>query len=77
MSELSDFYDVKISQDTICEKDRNNITNMLMKNEETSNNQNDKPFFNNNNNNQCFFLFLVVFTSVTISICLYFFLITK
>jgi hypothetical protein len=73
MSESSEFYDIKISQDTICEKDRNNITNMLMKNEETSN-----PFFNNNNNNnQCLFIFFVVFTSLTISICLYFFLITK
>ena len=32
MRESNEFYDVKISQEIISEKDKNNLTNMLMKN---------------------------------------------
>jgi hypothetical protein len=41
MRESSEFYDVQISQEIISEKDKNNLTNMLMKTEETSNKQCD------------------------------------
>jgi hypothetical protein len=41
MRESNEFYDVKISQDIISEKERNIITNNLMKNENVSYKQSD------------------------------------
>ena len=65
MRESSEFYDVKISQEIISEKDKNNLTNMLMKNEETSDKQSDtKPWYNSN----CFFVsVLLLFTTIAIA----------
>ena len=72
MSESSEFYDVKISQDIISEKERNIITNSLIKNEE--NNINDKQGDNNRKwyNNKYFLFSALLFTSIVISTCIYF-----
>ena len=72
MSESSEFYDVKISQDIISEKERNIITNSLIKNEE--NNINDKQSDNNRKwyNNTYFLFSALLFTSIVISTCIYF-----
>jgi hypothetical protein len=71
MSESSEFYDVKISQDIISEKERNIITNSLIKNEE--NNINDKQSDNNRKwyNNTYFLFSALLFTSIVISTCIY------
>lgn len=76
MSESSEFYDVKISQDIISEKERNIITNSLIKNEENNINdkQNDKQSDNNRKwyNNKYFLFSALLFTSIVISTCIYF-----
>ena len=62
MRESNEFYDVKISQDIISEKERNIITNNLMKNENISSNQSD---------NKCFFLSALILTSIVLATGLY------
>jgi hypothetical protein len=68
MSESSEFYDVKISQDIISERDKNNLTNMLMKNEETSNKQceNDRC-----DDNQRFYAFVLLLLIISIASGIY------
>jgi hypothetical protein len=68
MSDTNDFYDIKISQDIISEKEKNIITDSLMKNEETINKQSDiKHWYNN----KCFFFSALVLSSMVISTGIY------
>jgi len=68
MSEHSDeFYDVNISKEIISEKEKNTITNMLMKNQNISNKQNDNYWYNN----KCFFFSALILSSMVISIGIY------
>ena len=62
MRETDEFYDVKISQDIINEKDRNIITDSLMKNEETN-----KHWYNN----KCFFVSALLLSSTVIATGIY------
>ena len=62
MRDSNEFYDVKISHDIISEKERNIITNNLMKNENISSNQSD---------NKCFFLSALILTSIVLATGLY------
>jgi hypothetical protein len=57
MSESNEFYDVKISQDIISEKEKNDITNRLIKNEKTIS---DSNYWYHN---KCFFLSALIFSS--------------
>lgn len=69
MSDSSnEFYDIKISQDVISEKDRNNITNMLMKNEKI---RSDSIYHINQPGNKCFFFSALILSSIVISISIY------
>jgi hypothetical protein len=68
MSEHSDeFYDVNISKEIISEKEKNTITNMLMKNQNISNKQNDNHWYNN----KCFFFSALILSSMVISTGIY------
>jgi hypothetical protein len=66
MRESNEFYDVKISQDIISEKDRNIIMNSLIKNEEK--NINDDKL---NDRNMCFLFLALLLISTVISIAIY------
>jgi len=66
MRESNEFYDVKISQDIISEKERNIITNSLIKNQEKSIND-DKQ----NDRNMCFLFSVLLLVSTVISIVIY------
>jgi hypothetical protein len=70
MNESNEFYDVKISQDIINEKEKNIITNRLIKNEEMRSNsiQSDT---NRWCNNKCFFLSALIFSSTAIATGVY------
>jgi len=60
----NEFYDIKISQEVISEKEKNDITNMLMKNEQM---RSDSIHSDNNRwcNNKCFFLSaLILLTTI-------------
>ena len=65
MTDSNEFYDVKISQDIINEKERNIITDSLMKNEETN--------YKNWYNNKCFFILALLLSSTVIAIGIYMF----
>jgi sensor c-di-GMP phosphodiesterase-like protein len=72
----NEFYDVKISQDIINEKERNVITNTLIKNEEMRSNsihsdskQSDSKHWYNN---KCFFVSALIVISAA---CIYMFII--
>jgi len=66
MRESNEFYDVKISQDIISEKERNIIMNSLIKNEEKNIND-DKQ-----NDRNLWFLFLaLLLISTVVSILIY------
>lgn len=68
MRETDEFYDVKISQDIINEKERNIITDSLMKNEETNDKQsNSKKWYNN----KCFFVSALLLSSTVIATGIY------
>lgn len=68
MRETDEFYDVKISQDIINEKERNIITDSLMKNEETNNKQsNSKKWYTN----KCFFVSALLLSSTVIATGIY------
>lgn len=63
MTDSNDFYDIKISQDIINEKERNIITDSLMKNEEN----NDKKWYTN----KCFFVSALLLSSTVIATGIY------
>jgi hypothetical protein len=65
MTDSNEFYDVKISQDIINEKERNIITDSLMKNEETN--------YKNWYNNKCFFILALLLSSTVIATGIYMF----
>lgn len=68
MRESNEFYDVKISQDIISEKERNIITNNLMKNENVSSKQSDSKYWYDN---KCFFLSALILTSTVLATGIY------
>ena len=68
MRESIEFYDVKISQDIISEKERNIITNNLMKNENVSDKQSDSKHWYDN---KCFFLSALILTSTVLATGIY------
>jgi hypothetical protein len=63
MRETDEFYDVNISRDIINEKERNVITDSLMKNEDLDN----KKWYNN----KCFFASALVLSSTLIACGIY------
>ena len=73
MRESIEFYDVKISQDIISEKERNIITNNLMKNENVSDKQSDSKQSDSKHwyDNKCFFLSALILTSTVLATGLY------
>ncbi len=69
MRNSNEFYDVKISQDIISEKERNIIRNNLMKDENVSDSkQSDSK---NWYDNKCFFLSALILTSTVLATGLY------
>ena len=69
MRESNEFYDVKISQDIISEKERNIITNNLMKNEnESDSKQSDSKHWYDN---KCCFLSALILTSTVLATSIY------
>ena len=79
MRSSSEFYDVKISQDIISEKERNIITNNLMKDENVSDGkqsdgkQSDGKQSDGKHwyDNKCFFLSALILTSTVLATGLY------
>jgi hypothetical protein len=83
MRESNEFYDVKISQDIISEKERNIITNNLMKNENVSDKQSEckqseckqgdskQSECKHWHDNKCFFLSVLILTSTILATCAY------
>ena len=73
MRSSSEFYDVKISQDIISEKERNIITNNLMKNENISSKQSDSKQSEGKYwyDNKCFFLSALILTSTVLATGIY------
>lgn len=73
MRESNEFYDVKISQDIISEKERNIITNNLMKNENVSDKQSDSKQSESKHwyDNKCFFLSALILTSTLLATGIY------
>jgi hypothetical protein len=80
MSEPNEFYDVKISRDITNEKERNIITNTLIKNEEMRSNSihsdnSDSVYHINQPGNKCFFFFSLLLSSTLIATGIYMFFI--
>ena len=79
MSEHSnEFYDVKISRDITNEKERNVITNTLIKNEEMRSNSihsdnSDSVYHINQPGNKCLFVVAVIFGIAISAVCIYVF----
>ena len=77
MSDSSnEFYDIKISQDVISEKERNNITNMLMKNEKIRSDSihsdnSDSIYHINQPGNKCLFFLAFIISTTIIATCIY------
>ena len=77
MSEHSnEFYDVKISRDITNEKERNVITNTLIKNEEMRSNSihsdnSDNVYHINQPGNKCLFTAAVIFGIAISAVCIY------
>ena len=76
----NEFYDVKISQDIINEKERNVITNTLIKNEEMRNNSihsdnSDSIYHINQHGNKCLFTLAVILSIAISAACIYMFII--
>ena len=74
----NEFYDVKISQDIINEKERNVITNTLIKNEEMRSNSihsdnSDSVYHINQPGNKCLFVVAVIFGIAISAVCIYVF----
>jgi hypothetical protein len=70
MSDTNEFYDVKISQDIISEKEKNDITNRLMKNEKKNSHskESDSKLWYNN---KCFVLSALILSSTVIATGVY------
>lgn len=81
MSEHSnEFYDVKISRDITNEKERNVITNTLIKNEEMRSNSihsdnSDNVYHINQPGNKCLFALAVILAIAISAVCIYVFFI--
>jgi len=81
MSEHSnEFYDVKISRDITNEKERNVITNTLIKNEEMRSNSihsdnSDSVYHINQPGNKCLFVLAVILAIAISAVCIYVFFI--
>jgi hypothetical protein len=81
MSENSnEFYDVKISRDITNEKERNVITNTLIKNEEMRSNSihsdnSDNIYHINQPGNKCLFALAVILSIAVSAVCIYVFFI--
>ena len=81
MSENSnEFYDVKISRDITNEKERNVITNTLIKNEEMRSNSihsdnSDSIYHINRSGNKCLFALAVILAIAISAACIYVFFI--
>lgn len=79
MSDSSnEFYDVKISQDIINEKERNIITNTLIKNEEMRSNSihsdnSDNVYHINQPGNKCLFSLALILGIAISAVCIYVF----
>lgn len=77
MSDSSnEFYDIKISRDIINEKERNLITNTLIKNEEMRSNSihsdnSDSIYHINQPGNKCLFALAVIFGIAISAACIY------
>ena len=73
MRDSNEFYDVKISHDIISEKERNIITNNLMKNENISSKQSDSKQSEGKYwyDNKCFFLSALILTSTVLATGIY------
>ena len=81
MSDSSnEFYDIKISRDIINEKERNLITNTLIKNEEMRSNSihsdnSDSIYHINKPRNKCLFTLAVILSMAISATCIYIFFI--
>ena len=81
MSEHSnEFYDVKISRDITNEKERNIITNTLIKNEEMRSNSihsdnSDNVYHINQPGNKCLFTLAFILAIAISAVCIYVFFI--
>ena len=81
MSEHSnEFYDVKISRDITNEKERNIITNTLIKNEEMRSNSihsdnSDSVYHINQPGNKCLFALAFILAIAISAVCIYVFFI--
>ena len=76
----NEFYDVKISRDIINEKERNVITNTLIKNEEMRSNSihsdnSDSVYHINQPGNKCLFVLAVILAIAISAVCIYVFFI--
>jgi hypothetical protein len=74
----NEFYDVKISRDIINEKERNVITNTLIKNEEMRSNSihsdnSDSVYHINQPGNKCLFTLAFILAIAISSVCIYVF----
>ena len=80
MSDSSnEFYDIKISRDIINEKERNLITNTLIKNEEMRSNSihsdnSDSVYHINQPGNKCLFALAFILAIAISALCIYVFL---
>ena len=74
----NEFYDVKISRDIINEKERNVITNTLIKNEEMRSNSihsdnSDSVYHINQPGNKCLFTLAFILAIAISAVCIYVF----
>ena len=74
----NEFYDVKISRDITNEKERNVITDSLVKNEEMRSNSihsdnSDSVYHINQPGNKCLFVVAVIFGIAISAVCIYVF----
>jgi hypothetical protein len=77
---FNEFYDVKISRDIINEKERNLITNTLIKNEEMRSNSihsdnSDNVYHINQPGNKCLFALAFILAIAISAACIYVFFI--
>ena len=72
----NEFYDIKISRDITNEKEKNDITNTLMKNEKMRSNSihsdnSDSIYHINQPGNKCLFFSALILSSALISVGIY------
>jgi hypothetical protein len=80
MTDSNEFYDIKISRDIINEKERNIITDSLVKNEEMRNNSihsdnSDSIYHINQPGNKYFFALAIILGMAISAACIYVFFI--